>query len=144
VIGPCTRRLGTRVGVHVEVFAANKVLLLPSGIGTRAPRAYAAGRIIKAACYGDLVTIDPTGLVLVRPRSQLPLSDLFRSWGEPLSSSRLDSFRAPTDKHISVFVDGRAWTGSPDNVPLERHAEIVLEVGPHVTPHTRYTFPPGT
>jgi len=29
-------------------------------------------------------------------------------------------------------------------VPLTRHAEIVLEVGPHVPPHSSYMFPPGT
>jgi len=26
---------------------------------------------------------------------------------------------------------------------LRRHAEIVLEIGPYVPPHARYTFPPG-
>jgi len=29
-------------------------------------------------------------------------------------------------------------------VPLARHSEIVLEVGPYVPPHRSYTFPPGT
>jgi hypothetical protein len=28
-------------------------------------------------------------------------------------------------------------------VVLARHAEIVLEVGPHVPPHPAYHFPPG-
>ena len=31
--------------------------------------------------------------------------------------------------------------GSPGRVPLTRHAEIVLEVGPYVPPHSAYTFP---
>jgi hypothetical protein len=48
---------------------------------------------------------------------------LFRSRGQPLSATRLASFRA---------------------VPLTRHAEIVLEVGPHVPPHSSYAFPPGS
>jgi hypothetical protein len=48
---------------------------------------------------------------------------VFRSWGQPLSATRLASFRA---------------------VPLTRHAEIVLEVGPHVPPHSSYAFPPGS
>jgi len=29
-------------------------------------------------------------------------------------------------------------------VPLTRHAEIVLEIGPYVPPHLSYAFPPGT
>ena len=45
---------------------------------------------------------------------------------------------------MAVFVDGRPWRGAPGAVPLTRHAEIVLEVGPHVPPHSSYAFPPGT
>ena len=45
---------------------------------------------------------------------------------------------------VVVFVDGRRWNGGPAAVPLTRHAEIVLEVGPHVPPHSSYAFPPGT
>ena len=67
VIGRCARGLGPRYGVHVEVFAGNRVVLIPAGIGTRPPRALSAGRISAAGCYGDLVTVEPTGVVLVRP-----------------------------------------------------------------------------
>ncbi len=89
------------------------------------------------------MTIDPTGLVLVRPGSELLLSELFRAWGVPLSRRRVASFMARDDGQIAVFVDGRPWRGAPGGVPLVRHAEIVLEVGPHVPPHFSYTFPLG-
>jgi hypothetical protein len=130
--------------VHVEVFAANRVLLLPAGIGVWQPGAKLNGRITGARCYGALVTLDPTGLVLVRPGSRLTLADLFRSWGEPLSRTRLTSFEAPAGTQVAVFVDGRPGNAEPASVPLARHAEIVLEVGPHVPPHSSYAFPPGT
>ena len=136
--------LGPRDGVHVEVFAANRVLLLPAGIGTRPPRASLDGRITRASCYGALVTLDPTGLVLVRPGTSLTVAMLFRSWGQPLSATRLASFRAAPGTRVNVFVDGRPWPGAPGAVPLTRHAEIVLEVGPHVPPHSTYAFPPGS
>ena len=144
VAGSCQRSLGPRVGVHVEVFAANHVLLLPAGIGARGPVAKLNGAITSARCYGALVTLDPTGLVLVRPGAGLTLADLFRSWGEPLSRTRVTSFEAPSGTQVTVFVDGRPWHGAPTAVPLVRHAEIVLEVGPHVPPHSSYAFPPGT
>lgn len=143
VSGTCTPALGTRDGVHVEVFAADKVLLLPAGIGTKPPRDLLDGRVTRAACYGQLVTLDPTGVVLVRPGALLTLGALFRSWGQPLSATRLASFSAPAGTQVTVFIDGRAWHGTPATVPLTRHAEIVLEVGPHVPPHQSYTFPPG-
>ena len=144
VIGICRPRLGRRVGVHVELFATNRVVLVAAGIGTRPPRVFSAGRIWKARCYGGLVTLEPTGVVQVRPTAALRLSDLFRSWGQPLSSRRLGPFSAEAGQHVQVFVNGRSWRGSPQDVPLAAHSEIVLEVGPHVPPHRTYTFPPGT
>jgi hypothetical protein len=128
----------------VEVFAAGRVLLLPAGIGTKPPATQLNGRVTGARCYGQLVTLDPTGVVLIRPGTRLTLAALFRSWGQPLSPARLASFTAPAGAPVRVFVNGRAWHGAPAAVPLTRHAEIVLEVGPHVPPHPSYAFPPGT
>ena len=136
--------LGPHTGVHVELFAANRVVIVPAGIGTRPPRTLSAGRISQARCYGDLVTLEPTGIVLIRAGQHLTLSDLFRSSGQPLSSSRLGPFPAPHHTRVTVYVGGQHWNDQPGDVPLEPHAEIVLEVGPHVPPHTTFTFPPGT
>jgi hypothetical protein len=145
-IGACTRTLGPRSGVHVEVFGANRVVLIPAGVGIRDPGypRYSSGRIVRARCYGALVTLDPTGLVLVRPGARLTLGDLFAAWGQPLSARRIASFVAGQGEAVRVFVDGRPRPGPPASVPLRRHAEIVLEVGPYVPPHTAYAFPPGT
>jgi hypothetical protein len=142
-IGSCRRRLGPRTAAHVELFAENRVVLLATGIGTRPPRTFSAGRITRARCYDALVTLDPTGVVLVRRGVRLSLADLFHSWGEPLSRSRLASFPAPRGSRVVVFVDGRRWQGPPADVLLTSGSEIVLEVGPHVPPHRSFTFPPG-
>jgi hypothetical protein len=144
ITGRCRPTLGPHVGVHVELFAANRVVIIPAGIGTRPPRTLSAGRISRARCYGDLVTLEPTGIVLIRTGQRLTLSDLFRSWGQPLSPSRLGPFPAPHHTRVTVYVGGQHWNRPPADVPLEPHAEIVLEVGPHVPPHTSFTFPPGT
>jgi hypothetical protein len=143
VPGPCRPRLGVRFAVHVELFAADRVVLLPEGIGTRAPLRRSAGRVASARCYGAMVTLEPTGVVLVRPGSALRLTALFRAWGQPLSRRRLLSFDAAPGAGVAVYVDGRRWRGTPGSVALTRHAEIVLEVGPPVAPHSAYTFPPG-
>jgi hypothetical protein len=140
VIGPCRPAMGRRFGVHVEVFAANRVVIVPDGIGVRPPVRVFAGRISSARCYGRLVTLEPTGLVLARRGRTMSLGDLFREWGEPLSRRRLASFTG----RLAVFVDGRRWRGPPGSVPLLRHAEIAAEIGPYVPPHATYAFPPGT
>jgi hypothetical protein len=139
-IGPCRPTLGGRFGVHVEVFGANRVVIVPAGIGVRPPVRISAGRISSARCYGALVTLEPTGLVLARPGRTMSLGDLFRAWGQPLSRRRLASFTG----RLAVFLNGRWWRGRPESVPLLRHAEIVAEIGPYIPPHATYAFPPGT
>ena len=141
VLGDCRRAIGHRVGVHLELFAADKVVLVAPGIGTRPPRTHTGGRIVSAGCYGSLVTLDPTGVLRLRRGVRLTVGDVFRSWGRPLRRDRMLSFHG----RVQVYVGGRRWRRtSPARVPLTRHAEIVLEVGPHVPPHRRYHFPPGT
>jgi hypothetical protein len=125
------------------LFAADRVVIVARGIGVRPPLSFSGGRIVRARCYGDVVTLEPTGVVLVRPGAQLHLSDLFRAWGQPLSRRRLASFTAPAGAQVAVFVNGRRRCGTAQSVPLRAHDEIVLEVGPFVPPHRTYRFPPG-
>jgi hypothetical protein len=136
-------QLGRRHGVLVELFAANRVVIVARGIGVRPPLSLSGARIVRARCYGDVVTLEPTGVVLVRPGTLLHLSDLFGAWGQALSRRRLASFTAPAGTQVAVFVNGRRRRGAPQSVPLRAHDEIVLEVGPFVAPHRTYTFPPG-
>jgi hypothetical protein len=140
VLGACRPGLGHRTGVHVEVFAQDRVVLLAAGIGARPPLRHSEGRITGASCFGSLVTLEPTGVVLTRPGTRLTVGDLFRSWGQPLSAREILSFRGP----VRTYVGGHPRPGPASSVPLTRHAEIVLEVGPYVPPHPSYHFPPGT
>ena len=108
VLGPCRRRLGPRDAAHVELFAADRVVLVAAGIGTRGPRRHRAGRIAGARCYGALVTLDPTGVVLVRRHATLTVADLFTSWGQALGAHRIAAFRG---RSVLAFVDGRRHRG---------------------------------
>lgn len=138
VTGACTARLGAREQAHVELFGANRVVLLAAGIGTRAPRRLVDGRVQRAACFGRLVTLDPTGTVYFRRGTRPTLGALFSAWGEPLTLTRIGSF---TGGRVRVYVEGRLRHASPQSIPLTSGAEIVLEVGPHIPPHTHFTFP---
>lgn len=143
-MGACHRRLGARYGVHLEVFGANRVVIVPRGIGSRPPWRLTAGRISDARCFGALVTLEPTGLVLVRPGRTFSLADLFRTWGQRLSRRLVARFVAGPGQEVRVYVNGRRRPGSPGVISLRRHSEVVLEVGPYIPPHPVYTFPPGT
>jgi hypothetical protein len=144
VLGGCRGVLGRRDGVHLEVFAEDRVVVVAAGIGARPPLRRVEGRIVAAACFGAIVTVEPTGVLLVRPGARLRLADAFRAWGQPLDATRVAGFRAPRGGRVRVYVEGRPWRASPGTVPLTRHTEIVVEVGPYVPPHRSYTFPPGT
>ncbi|MGI8712852.1 MAG: hypothetical protein ACR2NR_06670 [Solirubrobacteraceae bacterium] len=54
------------------------------------------------------------------------------------------SFRAAPGRRVAVFVNGRLRTQAAGRIVLAPHAEIVLEVGPYVPPHSVYHFPSGT
>lgn len=140
VPGRCEPTLGPRAAAHIEVFGANQVVLLPAGIGTAPRRHFAFGSLTQARCFGDLVTLDPTGTVYFRPDSRLTLGTAFRAWGEPLTTTRIASF---TGGRTATYVDGKAWGGAPSAVPLTPGAEIVVEIGPHVPPHRHFVFLPA-
>src|SRR4051812_8963618 len=131
--------LGARFGVHLELFGEGLVALFPAGLGTEPPRRIFSGRIVRARCHGPLVTIDPTGLVLLRPGTTATLGAVFALWGRPLGPRRAAAFSGA----VRAYVKGRPQRGPPQRIPLRRHDNIVLEVGPYVPPHRRYAFPAG-
>lgn len=131
----------TAFAVHVELFAANRVLVVPAGIGIAPPHVRDGAYVRGGRCDYPLRTREPTGLVEVAAGPQLRLADLFALWGQPLSRHRLATFRARAE--VLAYVGGRRWRGRPGDIPLRRHAQIVLEAGPRVPPHASYRFPPG-
>ncbi|MBV8598790.1 MAG: hypothetical protein JO017_08210 [Actinobacteria bacterium] len=108
--------------VHVELFANGYAIVIPSGIGS---------------CGDALRTRTPTGVVELT-RTPLALGDLFRIWRQPLGVHRLLSFSSTTP--VRAYVNGRR-AADPLRVALTPGAEIVLELGAYVPPHTSFLFP---
>jgi hypothetical protein len=136
----CTTRSGPRYGVHLELFAGRRVVLIPPGIGVAPPRIRRGAYVPSGRCSYALRTREPTGVIEVAPTSSpLTLGDLFAIWGKPLSPRRMAGFRG----RVRAYVNGHRWRREPSAIPLSRHAQIVLEVGGHVPPHRTYRFPPG-
>ena len=129
-------------GVHLELYADRLVLPVPSGIGVAPPQQRRGVYVLGGACSYGLRTLEPTGVVVVDrgARAAAPtLGTLFAIWGQPLSAGSLAGFDGP----VVAFLGGRRWSGSPQAIPLRRHAEIVLQVGGELPPHPAYLFPPG-
>lgn len=133
--------------VHIELFAQAHEIIVPAGIGVAPPQHLQGASVDGGACAYPVRTADPTGVVLIDPSSikdvQPTVGDLFRLWGQPLSPHRLAGFPAGRHTPVVAFLDGRRVPGPPGAIPLRRHAQIVLEVGPYVQPHPSYRFASG-
>jgi hypothetical protein len=127
---------------HVEIFAANHVVIVPAGIGV-APVLRRQGAYVRGgSCVYPVRTFEPTGLMVVGPGPTRTLGELFDLWGESLNRHEVAGFHARPGGEIAVFVRGMLWRRHPRSVPLFPHAQITIEVGPYVPPHARYAFPP--
>jgi hypothetical protein len=133
----CGPRPRTTYGAHVELFAGGRVVQVPAGIGVAPPVARHGAYVTAGRCWHALYTTEPTGLIHVA--APATLGALFDVWRQPLSRTRLVGFSG----RVRAFVAGREWRGDPRAIPLARHAQIVLELGPFVPPHPAYRFPPG-
>lgn len=105
------------------------MVIVPAGIGVSRAR----------ACTYPVRTTTPTGVLELDASRSLRLGDFFSIWGRRLDSKHLLSFAGA----VRAYVAGKRWRGDVRAVPLQRHAEIVIEVGPYVPPHTSFLFGPG-
>jgi hypothetical protein len=135
----CNAGIARNARAHVELFAQRRVVIVPAGIGVAPPLVRSGAAVLRGKCTYPLRTLEPTGVVEFDPRLRPTLGDLFTVWGRQLSAQRLLSFRA----RVHAYVAGKRWHGDVRSIRLRRHAEIVLEVGPYVPPHTSFLFGPG-
>jgi hypothetical protein len=135
----CWKAQHPRFGVHIELFAARRVVLVAPGIGIAPPRVRRGAYVSGGRSTYPVRTREPTGVVEVHRHVRVTLGDLFAVWGQPLGRRRLAGFRG----RVSAYVGGRPWRGDPGAIPLLSHAQIVLEVGGHVPPHASYRFSRG-
>jgi hypothetical protein len=139
----CRRDARPRYGVHLELFANRRVVIIPAGVGIAPPRKEVGAYVVEGRCEYPAITVEPTGVIQVDRTASLTLGDFFAIWGQPLSRRRLAGFTAQAGTRVRAFVGGEEWRGDLGGIALRRHAQIVLEVGGFVAPHRRYGFPPG-
>jgi hypothetical protein len=123
---------GGRYGVHVELFARGRVVIVPARIG-----------VARRGCSYATRTVEPTGVIEVQRDAGVTLGDFFDIWGQPLSATRLAGFSTTGSAPVRAYVTGRRWRGPLRSIRLRRHAQIVLELGPFIPPHRAFLFRPG-
>jgi hypothetical protein len=139
----CGRSGVRRFGVHLELFAHGRVVVVPAGIAVAPPWRTVRPHVVDGACSYAARTRTPIGVVEVASGSRITLGQFFDLWGQPLGRNRLAGFRVPPGQRVRAYIGGVEWRGSPRAIPLRRHAAIALEFGRHVPPHPSFRFGMG-
>jgi hypothetical protein len=132
------------VHAHLAMYVNGTPKLLPYGVGIVPPyqlQQAATGSFVAGGTkYYWLHTHDETGVIHIESPVQrtYTLGNFFDLWHVSLSATQL----GPTKGKITAFVNGKAYTGDPRNIPLTAHNVIQLDLGT-VVPFSNFTFPQG-
>jgi hypothetical protein len=137
-------QLRFHIHAHVTVYIDGHARRLPGGIGIINPQISAtpAGPYVGAgSCFYWLHTHAADGIVHIEsPVVRVyTLGDFFDIWGQPLTTREVGSARGA----VTALYNGRAYTGSPRDIPLTAHAQIQLDVGRPLVSPVSITFPSG-
>jgi len=124
--------LNFHVHAHLTILRNGKQVLVPPYIG-----------IVDNTCLYWLHTHDDSGIIHMEAPTErtFNLRQLFDIWGYPLSATGVATYDVPNGD-LTVFVDGKQWTGDPYDIELVSHTQVVIELGT-VVPPPPYVFPAG-
>jgi len=139
---------------NLQIIINGKSQPLPANVGF-SPTANPA----TATCLYWLHTHDTSGVIHIEaPQDSATrkflLGDFFAIWGQNPSNtiafgspelSATSFFGHPIDKDhpLTVYINGKVWTGDPNKIVLSPHENIWLEYGKTLVSPTSYTFPAG-
>ena len=138
-------QLSYHIHAHLTIFVNGAARSVPYGIGIAPPRTLTntpAGPFVTGGtCFAWLHTHASDGIIHIESPSAktYTLGDFFDIWHQPLGPDRV----GPAHGHVTAFFNGHVWVGNLRDIPLQRHAQIQLNVGkPLIAPET-ITFPNG-
>ena len=119
----CDAMEGQRMHIHqhLVILDNGKPVAIPADVG----------QVPAKRCLYWLHTHTPDGIVHIEaPLDRtFTLGDFFTIWGQPLSKTRAASAQAAKGASLTVWVDGKKFTGDPRTIPLVAHADIVIQAG---------------
>jgi hypothetical protein len=128
------------IHVHLAIFVNGVQQPLPRGIGIPGPQTVQGGFVASGKCFYWLHTHDSSGVIHIEsPTTRTyTLGQFFDIWGRKLSSDQAGNAKG----HLTVFVNGKRFTGDPRSITFSGHKLIQLDVG-KVVPPKPYTFAAG-
>jgi len=124
-----SEQVAYHIHAHLAIYASGDPQAVPAGIGIPGDK-----------CLYWLHTHDATGVIHVESPAQrtYTLGQFFDIWGQPLSTTQVGRATG----HVTVFLNGKRFSGDPRSIKLTPHALIQLDVG-KVVPPQPFTFPAG-
>ena len=138
--GPAGATGGTPKLKLTSLAALGTLKPLPSP-GPNGPESTPTGRFIASgSCFYWLHT-HADGIIHIESpvHRTYTLGDFFGIWGQPLGPDQVGPAHGP----VTAIYNGQVYRGNPRNIPLEKHAQIQLEVGKPLISPASITFPNG-
>jgi len=138
-------QLSYHIHVHLTIFVDGVQRLVPYGIGIAPPRTGtntpSGFFVTNGSCFAWLHTHVSDGIIHIEsPKAKTyTLGDFFDIWHQPLGPAAV----GPGRGHVTAFFNGRYYKGNPRDLPLDKHAQIQLDVGKPLIAPEQITFPNG-
>jgi hypothetical protein len=117
---------------HLNIIIRGKSLALPIDIGNKENTDH--------ECLYWMHTHNPSLNVihLEAPHVINPtLGTFFDVWGQPLSAQRIWKYAVKSGESMKIYVNRKSYTGNLRNIPLRRHTDVTIEVGPPFVPEPK-------
>jgi hypothetical protein len=139
-----SEQLVYHIHAHLTVFVDGAARQVPAAIGipgARAENTPTGPFIASGSCFYWLHTHAADGIIHIESpvHRTYTLGDFFDIWGQPLSAGQVGPAHGP----VTALYNGRVYQGNPRDIPLEKHAQIQLEVGKPLISPASITFPSG-
>ena len=120
----CDAQEGQRLHIHqhLVILDHGKPVPIPENVGQPAAK----------RCIYWLHTHTPDGIVHIEAPldRKFTLGDFFAIWGQPLTRTRAATAIAGKGAPLTVWVNGKKYTGDPRGIDMVAHTDIVIQVGP--------------
>ncbi len=139
-----TEQLVYHIHAHLTVFVNGAARQVPAAIGipgAQAENTPTGPFIANGSCFYWLHTHAADGIIHIESpvHRTYTLGDFFDIWGQPLGPDQVGPARGP----VTALYNHQVYRGNPRDIPLEKHAQIQLEVGKPLVSPASITFPSG-
>jgi hypothetical protein len=132
------------IHAHLTIFVNGAPRQVPAGIGIPGAVAQNTAQgafITSGSCFYWLHTHSADGIIHIESpvHREYTLGNFFAEWGQPLGPAQV----GPAHGRVTAIYDGQVYRGNPADIPLNKHAQIQLEVGTPIVGPESIAWPAG-